>query len=379
MPRRLLVLFVLLLTACGPSAAPTPTRTPAPTSAPGPTSPPQATAAPAQPAAAAQTGGSGQVADFYRGKTLRFVVGFSAGGGFDTYARAISRYFGKYVPGNPTVVVENMPGAGSMLSANNLANALPKDGTVVAHFIGGIILQQYLGNPGAQFDASKLQYLGAPTPDSGVCVVRKDAGISNLAELRNRGEPLIFAGTAAGSNTDDIPNVLRQALGLNLKLVSGYAGTAEMRLAIDRGEAQAGCWGWESLSVTYADGLSAGTVVPIAQAGEQPHPDLPSVPMFRDLATTDVQRQVVKFGIDAPAVFNRPFVVAAEVPPERLAALRQAFTDTMKDPAFLEDAQKAKLAIAPISGEHIAELVQDLFKMPADVKSTLQGVMLVKG
>jgi tripartite-type tricarboxylate transporter receptor subunit TctC len=272
-----------------------------------------------------------------------------------------------------------MPGAGSMLSANNLANALPKDGTVVAHFIGGIILQQYLGNPGAQFDASKLQYLGAPTPDSGVCVVRKDAGISSLAELRNRGEPLIFAGTAAGSNTDDIPNVLRQAFGLNLKLVSGYAGTAEMRLAIDRGEAQAGCWGWESLSVTYADGLSAGSVVPIAQAGDQPLADLPSVPMFRDLATTDVQRQVARFGIDAPAVFNRPFVVAGEVPPDRVAALRQAFADTLKDPEFIEDAKKAKLAVAPISGEHIAELVQELFSMPADVKTTLQSVMLVKG
>ena len=374
MPRRLLVFAALLLAACAPSASPAPT---APAGAAKPTSPPQPTTAP--PATAAPAAAGGQVADFYRGKTIRIVVGFSPGGGFDTYARAISRYLGKYVPGNPVIVVENMPGAGSMLSANNLANTLPKDGTVIAHFIGGIILQQYLGNPGAQFDASKFQYLGAPTPDSGVCVVRKDAGVSNLAELRNRSEPLIFAGTAAGSNTDDIPNVLRQALGLNLKLVSGYAGTAEMRLAIDRGEAQAGCWGWESLSVTYADGLGAGTVVPIAQAGDQPHPDLPSVPMFRDLATTDVQREVVKFGIDAPAVFNRPFVVAADVPADRLAALRQAFADTLKDPGFVEDAQKAKLAIAPISGERITELVQDLVRMPPDVKSTLQSVMLVKG
>ncbi|HYY87667.1 MAG TPA: hypothetical protein VFA49_02645, partial [Chloroflexota bacterium] len=261
MPRRLLVFAALLLAACAPSASPAPT---APAGAAKPTSPPQpatappATAAP-QATSAASAAAGGQVADFYRGKTIRIVVGFSPGGGFDTYARAISRYLGKYVPGNPVIVVENMPGAGSMLSANNLANTLPKDGSVVAHFIGGIILQQYLGNPGAQFDASKLQYLGAPTPDTGVCVVRKDTGVSNLAELRNRSEPLIFAGTAAGSNTDDIPNVLRQALGLNLKLVSGYAGTAEMRLAIDRGEAQAGCWGWESLSVTYADGLGAGT------------------------------------------------------------------------------------------------------------------------
>jgi tripartite-type tricarboxylate transporter receptor subunit TctC len=224
-----------------------------------------------------------------------------------------------------------------------------------------------------------LPYLGAPTPDSGVCVVRTDTGITDFGVLRSRAEPLIFAGTAAGSNTDDIPNVMRQALGLNLKLVSGYAGTAEMRLAIDRGEAQAGCWGWESLSVTYADGLSSGQVVPVAQAGDQPHPDLPNVPMFRDLATSDAQRQVVKFGIDAPAVFNRPFVVAPEVPAERVAALRQAFADTLKDPAFLDDAQKAKLAVAPITGERITGLVQELFAMPSDVKSTLQGVMLVKG
>lgn len=379
--------------ACGPAAAPAaPTAAPtaaaakpaaspaaaAPAASPKPAASPAAAAPAASPspaAAAKPSFNEAAVTDFYRGKTVRIVVGFSPGGGFDTYARAISRYLGKYIPGNPTVIVENMPGAGSMLSANSVYNTLPKDGTTIAHFIGGVILQQFLGNPGAQFDSMKLQYIGAPTPDTGVCVVRKDTGVTSLAQLRGRSEEMIMAGTAPGSNTDDIPLILKQSLGLNIKLVQGYPGTADMRLAIDKKEADGGCWGWESLRTTYSEALAAGEVIPIGQAGEQPHPELPNVPMFRDVATSDEQRQIVRFGIDAPAVFNRPYVVAPEVPADRVAALRQAFARTLADKDFLEDATKSKLAISPISGERVEQLVKELFGMPAPVKQQLVAVM----
>jgi tripartite-type tricarboxylate transporter receptor subunit TctC len=318
------------------------------------------------------------VADFYRGKTVKIIVGFSPGGGFDTYARGLSRHIGKHIPGTPTVIVENMPGAGSMLAANSVFNAQPKDGTVVVHYIGGIILQQYLGNQGAQFDSSKFQFLGAPTPDSGTCVVRKDAGVTDLAQLRGAQKPLILGGTAPGSNTDDIPNVLKTSLGLNVNLVPGYGGTSDIRLATERGEVQGGCWGWESISVTWKDGLAAGDIIPVGQAGDQPHPDLRNVKMFRDLAQNDEQRQIVKFGIDAPAVFNRPFALAPGVPADRVAALRQAFAATMEDREFRDDAAKANLAIAPISGQRIEQLVQELFAMPADIKTKLQPILLAK-
>jgi tripartite-type tricarboxylate transporter receptor subunit TctC len=194
--------------------------------------------------------------EFYKGKTITFVVGFSAGGGFDTYTRLIARHFAKHIPGNPTVVVENKTGAGSLIAANYIYNQAPHDGTVIGNWIGPLVLQQVLGNKAAKFDGRKFGWLGVPTPDSGVCALTKASGIKTMDDWFKSKRPIKIGGTAPGSTTDDVPNLLQAALGLPMKLVEGYKGTAKIRLAAESGEIDGGCWAWESIKPTWAKGCS---------------------------------------------------------------------------------------------------------------------------
>lgn len=312
-----------------------------------------------------------EIASFYGGETLTFVVGFSAGGGYDTYARTIAAHIGDHVPGNPNVIVENLTGAGSLLSANQLFSTLPSEGTHVGHFIGPLLLGQVLGNPAAQFEAREFNFVGAAVADTTTCVVRSDADVTNLEDLRDRAEPLVFGGVGSGSNTDDVPNTLREFFDLNIELVTGYEGTADIRVAMEQGEVDAGCWAWESQRVMLAEELEAGDLIPIAQAGAEPHEDNPDVPLFRDLAQDDQEVQIVEAAIDAPALFARPFAMHPDTPADRVAAMRQAFADTMTDEAFLQRAEDANIAIDPISGEELAELVDGLYDLPEDLRADL--------
>lgn len=318
----------------------------------------------------------GEVASFYEGETFNIIVGFSAGGGYDTYARTIAPHIGDHIPGQPDVIVENMTGAGSLVAANQLASALPSDGTHMGHFIGGLLLGQVLGNPAAQFEAREFNYIGAAVADTTTCVVRTDAGVDTLADLRDREEPLVFGGVGTGSNTDDVPNTLKEFFDLNLELVSGYGGTADIRVAMEQGEVDAGCWAWESQRVILEEELESGALKPIAQAGDEPHPDNPDVPLFQDLAENEQEQQIISAAIDAPALFARPFVMHPDVPQERVQASRQAFADTMQDEAFLERAEGSNLAIDPVSGERLQELVESLYELPDDLKADLAQVFV---
>src|SRR4051812_48834321 len=296
----------------------------------------------AGPDAAASPSGDEAVAAFYRGKTVRLVVGTSPGGGDDTYARAMARHMSGHIPGSPNVIVENMPGAGSMLAMNNLYNTLPRDGTVFAHFAGGNLLLQVLGHQAAQYESRRFTYIGAPTPETVVCVARGDAGVPSLASLRGAAPSLTMGGLAPGSTTDNPATILEKGLGLSLKLVSGYPGTSDIKLAVARSEVQGVCAGWESLSVTWADLLQPETVIPLGQAGEKPLAALPDVPLLRSLALNDEQRTMVEVGIDAQAVMNRTFAAPPDVPADRATALRRAFAGVLGDPEFRADAAKAK-------------------------------------
>ena len=343
---------------------------------------PRPAATPAKPASD-QTGAQGSggfdeqaVASFYRGKTLRIVVGFAPGGGFDTYARAVGRHINRHIPGSPTVIVENMPGAGSLIAANNVYAAARPDGLTIGHWIGGLILQQLLGAPGHEFDARKYRYLGAPTPDNVVCAVRKDAGYRTIPEAVASQQPVILGGTAAGSNTDDAPKALAAALGFNLRLISGYSGTSTIRQAADGGEVHGGCWGWESIKVTWKSGLDSGDVIPILQAGHQKLRDLPNVDFAPDIARTDEARQLIMSGVVVPGRIQRPFAVHPNTPEDRLQALRRAFLATLADPQFLEDAQKATLDVDPIPGDEYEKLVDELFQTPEPVKERLKSILL---
>ena len=316
------------------------------------------------------------VADYYNGKTVRFVVGFAPGGGFDTYTRAIARHIGKHIPGNPAVIVDNMPGGGSLTAANYVYGGTRPDGLTIGNWIGGLVLQQVLGGEGIEFDAQKYRFLGIPTPDNIVCAVKKDAGVSKLSDLIGSPRQVVFGGTAPGSNTDDSVKVLTAALGLNTRLVSGYSGTATIRQAAENGEVNGGCWAWESIKVTWKAGLDAGDVAVLGQATREKLADLPNVEHALDLAKSEEDRQLIRAGIVVPSIISRPYSMHPDTPKDRVQALGQAFMDVFKDPEFLDEAQKAGLDVAPLPGSEVERLVRELFTTPDAVKARLKSVLI---
>src|SRR6266498_2712123 len=226
-------------------------------------------------------------ANFYEGKTIRFIVGYSAGGGYDTYTRLIARHMGKYVPGNPVFVVDNMAGAGSMISANYTYKVAKPDGLTIGHFIGGLFLQQLLAKPGIEFDARKFEYIGVPAQDNYMLGVHKSTGITSIEQWLSSKTIIKFGGVGVGSATDDIPKVLGAAIGLPFQLVSGYKGTADVRLAFNSGEINGICNSWESFKATWSKELSAGEVVIVLQNVAKQHPDQPQLPIAISYAKTD--------------------------------------------------------------------------------------------
>lgn len=320
------------------------------------------------------------MADFYRGKTIRIIVGFTAGGGFDTYARVIARHMGKYIPGNPSLVVENMPGAGSLLAANHVYNVAPKDGTVIGNFHGFLFVQDLFGASGVQFESAKFQFLGVPGQSTYLCFATEKSGIRTIKEVQNpSGRQLVLGGEGPGSSTDDTAVVLKEALDLNLKLVPGYGGTSKIRLAMEQGEVDGICgWSWESAKTSNYDDIATGKIVPLVQITDKPIADLPvkNVPLARDLAPTEEARQLIRFGIENPGKFSRPYVLPPETPRERVEALRSALQQTLKDPALLDEASKAKIDMAEVTGEQLEALVKETMAMPENVKAKLKKILM---
>jgi tripartite-type tricarboxylate transporter receptor subunit TctC len=317
--------------------------------------------------------------EFYKGKTVSFVVGFAAGGGFDTYTRLIARHFGKHVPGNPTVVVENRTGAGSLIAANYIFHQAPRDGTVIGNWIGPLVLQQVLGNKAAKFDGRQFGWLGAPTPDSGVCALTQASGIKTLDDWFKSGRPIKIGGTAPGSTTDDVPKLLQAALGLPMKLVAGYQGTSKVRLAAESGEIDGGCWAWESIKPTWANGLQAGEVRIVLQTTEKPHPDLKDVPLAIRHAKSDEARALLGIASGTYATGARPFTVPPGLPPDRLQLLQKAFMETLRDPELLSEAKKSQIDIDPVDGPTIAKLMAGLYELSPALKSKLTQILIPGG
>jgi tripartite-type tricarboxylate transporter receptor subunit TctC len=316
------------------------------------------------------------VAAFYQGKTIRIIVGFAPGGGFDVYSRTVARHLGKHIPGNPSVIVDNMTGGGSLTAANHVYAAARPDGLTIGNWIGTLILAQLLGQEGVEFDARRFKYLGVPTPDSSVCAARKESGVTKLSQLVNGPQPLIFGGVAPGTPNDDIPKILGAALSINYRLVSGYSGTSTIRAAADGGEVQAGCWAWESMKATWTAALESGDAVVITQIAPEKIKDLPDVEWAPDLARTDEAKQLLRYGIMIPGAITRPYTVHPETPADRVLALQKAFEATLKDPEFLDEAQKAKLDVVPLPGPEVEKLVQELFAMPEPIKARLKQILV---
>ena len=317
-------------------------------------------------------------AEFYEGKTIRFVVGFAAGGGFDTYTRMIARHFGKHVPGNPSTVVENMTGAGSLVAANYIYNRADADGLTIGNWIGPLVLQHILGNPAAKFDGRRFGWLGVPTPDSGVCALTAASGIKTPEDWLNSKRPVKIGATAPGSTTDDVPKLVGEALGLPIQMIEGFKGTARIRLAAEAGEVDGGCWAWQSIKPTWAKGLESGNVRPVLQTMLESHPELEHVPLAVKYAKTEEARELLKIANGPYGILARPYSVPPKTPKDRLEILQKAFMATAKDPELLAESKKAKLEFTPTDGPTVAKLVAELYDLKPDVKEKLKKIILPK-
>ena len=313
--------------------------------------------------------------DFYRGKTVRILVGASAGGAFDTWGRMVGRHLGKQIPGNPVVVVENVTGAGGLILVNQFYKTNRPDGLTIATFNGGLLMGQILGRPGIEFDARKFEYLGVPAKFDSVCAFSKVSGISSFERLKTSKTPVKVGGTAPGSNLVDIPRVLMAVFGLPTQIITGYKGFAEIRLAVDGGELAGACGGWDGLKLLWGRQIEAGEITVVMQTRSQPLADLPKVPLVMDFANNDDDRQLIEVGIQFPALLSLAYALPPATPKDRVQLLRKAFIDTLASPDMLADVQRARLAADPATGEELQKIVDRLFKLPPAVAGRLKEIL----
>lgn len=315
---------------------------------------------------------------FYKGKTVRLVVAFSPGGGFDTYSRAIGRHLGKQIPGNPTVIVENMTGAGGIIQANFMYQKARPDGLTIGNNIGGLILQQILGAKGIEFDGRRFEYLGAPAVDHPVCALTKASGVTSLEKWFEAKQPVKLGGVGPGGTASDVARTLQAALKLPIQVVDGYKGTSDIRLAAESGELAGGCWAWESVKTMWRKGLEGGEISIVVQTMPKKHADLPNVPLAIDHAKTEDAKRLLKYAIHDTATITRLYFAPPGTPKERVSLLRQALLNTYKDPEFLAEAKKAHLDLDPVSGEEMEKVVAELFRLDAKQIARLKEVLVPK-
>jgi tripartite-type tricarboxylate transporter receptor subunit TctC len=312
---------------------------------------------------------------FFEGKTVRIIVGLAPGGGFDTYARVIARHMGKQIPGNPTLVVENMAGAGSLIAANHVYKVARPDGLTIGKFNGSLMLGQVLGQAGVEFDARKFEFVGAAVKEDVVCSLTKASGITSVEKWMAAKAPVKLGGVAPGASPDNSGRVLKAVLGLPIQLVSGHKGTAEIRLAVDGGELAGSCWSWESMRATWRGALEAGDVVPVLQLTGKPFPDLPNVPLAINLTKSEEARRLILVGLQNTGAFARPFVLPPGTPKDRVQTLRRAFHETLKDPGFLAEVEKIKLTLDPVTADELEKMVGDLFTLDQALVARLKDIL----
>lgn len=323
--------------------------------------------------AMAATARADSVADFYKGKTVELYIGYSVGGGYDTYARLLARHIGKHIPGNPTIVPKNMPGAGSLKLANWLYEAAPQDGTVFATIARAAPFDPLFGNEKAQFKANKFNYIGSANNEVSVCAAMADSGIKTVADLENK--TLIVGGTGDTADTVQFPKIINAVLGTKMKIINGYPGGKDVVLAMERGEVQGRCgWSWSSVKSKNMDWVTSGKLNLIMQLSTDKHPELPDVPLVMDLAKSDADRRLLNM-IFARQELGRPYVAPPNVPEERVEALRAAFMATMKDPEFLKEAANADLELSPVSGAKVQKLVHEAYESDPKIVERINEIL----
>jgi tripartite-type tricarboxylate transporter receptor subunit TctC len=324
--------------------------------------------------------GAALAEDFYKDKIVRFVVGQAAGGGYDAYTRAIARHMIKHIPGNPAVTVENMTGAGSLVSANYLYNNTKPDGLTVANWNSAFVLNQALGDPNVRFDARKFGWIGAPSKGIPVCVIMGFTGLTTFDDILKSGKPIKMGGTAPGSHSVDLPLMLNKMLGTRFNAVSGYQGTAQVRLAMQRREVDGDCTNWESVIATRKDLLDAkgdDRLVPFLIHTRLNEPEVRNVPLFTEVLKGDINVTTYKAYM-SQMEYQRPLTITPGTPKERMEILRRAFKETLADPEFRALATKSKLDITYVSGEEIEKIVNEVLSISPTVKDNLQFLSQAK-
>ena len=321
-------------------------------------------------AAAAGSASAQSAAEFYKGKTVYLYIGEAPGGDYDTWGRVVGQHIKDHIPGEPTIVPQNVEGAGGMTAINRIANVAPKDGTVFGDINRGLPFEPLLGGQGAQFDPRKLNWIGSPELDVIVCTARKDAQVQTLQDLQTK--ELIVGATGTGADSLTYPQFLQGLLDLKFKIIKGFPGSGPIVLAAERGEVQGLCNSYVSVSRQAI--FTEGKLNIILQGSEKPDPRLPNVPTPFALAKTDADVQALRLFL-ARAAVGRPFVAPGGVPADRIAALRKAFEDTMKDPEFIADTKKARLNVSPITGQQIADVIEQAYKTPQAVIDRTKELM----
>lgn len=314
------------------------------------------------------------VSDFYRGKTINVIVGYSTGGGYDIYARSVARYLGNHMPGAPKVIVTNMPGAGSLVSVNHLYNLAPKDGTAIATFGRGLPMEPLIGAAKVQFDATKITWIGSVATELSVCAVTQKSKVTSFEDALVT--EAAVGGEGSGSDPDTYASLVKNLFGAKFKLVTGYPGGNDMTLAIERGELDGRCgWSWGSIKATRPDWVSGPNKLRILlqMTLERSH-EMPDIPTVLEKAKTPEDKEVVKLIVSRQTV-ARPFAAPPGIPEDRKNALRKAFDDTMKDPEFVAEAKTLSLDVDPVSGAEVDKLIAELYRASPDVVARAKAVI----
>lgn len=304
--------------------------------------------------------------DFYKGKTITFTVGFGPGGGYDLYARVLGRHITNHLPGRPNVVTQNLEGAGSVRAANFVYNSAPRDGTVIAAVNQNMPMYQLLGGKAAQFEAARLQWIGSMGGSNGLLYTWYSSKTKNINDAKQN--VVLLGGTGTNSDSHIFPTLINNLLGTKFKVINGYSGgSKEVHLALERGEVEGrGGNSYASLKSSNRDWLDQNKLNIIVQIGLEPEPELPKVPLLLDLAKDETDRKIIEL-VSLPTFLGYAHWVSPDVPKDRVTILRRAYEATVKDPAFLAEAQKLDMMLRPKSGEDVTAIVQRVANTPADI------------
>ena len=313
--------------------------------------------------------------EFYEGKTVRLSVGFSAGGGFDLWARLISRHLGKHIPGNPTVIVENVTGAGGLIQMNQLFKATKPDGLTIGHINGGLILSQMMGQPGYDFDSTKFIYIGAANKENAIFVFSKKSGITSAEKWRASTTPVKIGGLVPGNFVDNMDRVAKEVLGFPTQIVTGYKGTADILIAMDSGELAGGPPSWDGVKTSRKNALETGDMVVVLQGTAKPLKELPKVPRLIEYAKTEEQKKLVEVAVHNANDYSRAFALPPGTPKDRVDILRKAFQDTMTDKEFLAEIEKMQLTLDPMSANDLTAAVANSSKLDPAMKAKLKEIL----